>query len=96
MGRATAPFNQYLMQDFQPRYILFLLDNKYKEHDGIVFKSLVDAKEYVRDCIEDKYCTSFVIGMFNFDHLEERMHISHVESYGMPNDKKRINQLTLF
>jgi hypothetical protein len=83
-------------KDFQPRYILFLLDNNHKEHDGIVFKSLVDAKEYARDCIEDKYCTSFVIGMFTFDHLAERMHISYIESYGLPKDKKQINQLTLF
>ncbi len=84
------------MQDFQPRYILFLLDNNHKEHDGIVFKSLVDAKEYARDCVEDKYCTSFVIGMFTFDHLAERMQISYIESYGLPKDKKQINQLTLF
>jgi hypothetical protein len=34
--------------------------------------------------------------MFTFDHLAERMQISYIESYGLPKDKKQINQLTLF
>lgn len=83
-------------ENFYPRYILILIDKKHKEHDGIVFKSLSDAKEYARDCIQEKYCTSFVIGMFVFNYIDERIIISFVESYGMPGDKKKINQLKLF
>lgn len=34
------------------RYILFLIDSKIKDHDGKIFCSLRDAREYAKDTIK--------------------------------------------
>ena len=65
-------------------------------HDGDIFCSLNDAKEYALESIESKDCTRFVIGMFVMDVQAERMSVSILETFGFRNDKKNINQLSLF
>jgi hypothetical protein len=37
------------------RYILFLIDSKIKEHDGKIFSSYNEAKQYAIECISEKY-----------------------------------------
>jgi hypothetical protein len=78
------------------RYIIFLIDSKIKDHDGKVFCSYLDAKEYARDCMEDNYADKAVIGMFHMDPNHREMLISMVETIGFTGDKKNINQLKLF
>jgi hypothetical protein len=78
------------------RYILFLIDSKIKEHDGIVFKSLSKARQYANDCIKDKYADKVVIGVFSFDPNKEEMLISMVQTIGFRNDVKHSLQLDLF
>ena len=88
------------------RYIVMMLNpdiqqymstgERIETHDGEIFSSLEDAKEYAMDSIEQKLCTRFSIGLFVFDKQSERMSISCIETFGFRNDKKNINQLTLF
>jgi hypothetical protein len=78
------------------RYILFLIDSKIKDHDGKVFCSLQDAREYAQDTIDEKYADKAVIGMFSMNMLSQEMLISMVETIGFSNDKKNVNQLKLF
>lgn len=65
-------------------------------HDGKIFCSLPDAKEYASDAIKEKYCTRFAIMVFVMEKEAETMGITMVETYGFRNDKKNINQLDLF
>ncbi len=78
------------------RYILFLIDSKIKEHDGKVFCSHEEARQYASDCIRDKYSDKAVIGMFSNDLNAKEMLITMVETIGFPGDKKNVNQLQLF
>jgi hypothetical protein len=78
------------------RYILFLIDSKVKQHDGLIFCSYDDALDYARECIEEKYCNKAVIGLFVMEKEAEHMPISMVETIGFVGDKKNVNQLELF
>jgi len=78
------------------RYILFLIDSKIKEHDGKIFASHKEAKEYAQDAISDKYCDKAVIGIFYLDTNIREMMITKVETIGFLGDKKNVNQLNLF
>ena len=78
------------------RYILFLLDTKIKDHDGKIFCSFQEAKEYAKDCIADNYADKAVIGMFLLDKRSKEMLISKVETIGFKGDKKKVEQLQLF
>lgn len=77
------------------RYIVFVLDSTVDQHDGKVFRSISDAKEFCNDCINDQYGSKFIIGSFvNNDH--EEMNISYIESFGLKTSVKKLTQLDLF
>lgn len=78
------------------RYILFLIDSKIKDHDGHIFCSLSEAREYAHDTISENYADKAVIGMFVIDQQAKDMLITMVETIGFPGDKKHTNQLELF
>lgn len=78
------------------RYILFLIDSKIKQHDGKIFCSYDEARQYASDCIKDKYSDKAVIGMFSLDPTSKEMLITMVETIGFSGDKKDVNQLQLF
>jgi hypothetical protein len=94
------------MESQNLRYIVFLLNpdvaqflsdgRRIDTHDGNIYCNLQDAKEYAQECIKDKDCTRFAIGVFVLDKEAERMEISHIETFGFRNDKKNVNQLELF
>jgi hypothetical protein len=78
------------------RYILFLIDSKIKEHDGKIYVSYQDAKDYAIDCLQSHYADKVVIGMFSLDAMAEHMQITKVETIGFAGDKKNIHQIALF
>jgi hypothetical protein len=78
------------------RYILFLIDTKIKDHDGKIFCSYDEAREYASDCLNDAFCDKAVIGMFYLDPNSKEMLITQVETIGFYGDKKNVNQLKLF
>ncbi len=79
------------------RYILFLIDTKIKQHDGKIFCSYKEAKEYAVECLkEDGYCDKAVIGYFVIDPQASEMIITMIETVGFRNDKKNVNQLEMF
>ncbi len=80
----------------QIRYIVFLIDSKIKDHDGRVFCSYADAKQYTTETISEKYADKAVIGMFTMNPNAREMHISLVETIGFAGDKKNVAQLSLF
>lgn len=80
----------------QVRYILFLLDSKIKDHDGKIFSSYGEAKEYAEYCLADNYSDKAVIGMFVMDPNIREMLITMVETIGFKGDRKRVDQLGLF
>lgn len=78
------------------RYIIFLIDSKLKQHDGKIFCSYDEAKQYASDCINDKYSDKAVIGMFCLSPNSKEMNITMVETIGFAGDKKNVNQFQLF
>jgi hypothetical protein len=78
------------------RYILFLIDSKIKDHDGKIFCSLRDAREYAKDTIKEKYADKAVVGMFVWDEGAREMLITMVETIGFKGDKMDVLQLKLF
>jgi hypothetical protein len=78
------------------RYIIFAIDSKEKQHDGKIFASYQEAKEYAADLIADKFADKTVIGMFHIDKDSKEMFISQIETIGFAGDKKNVNQLNLF
>jgi len=85
--------NEYLSSI---RYILFLIDSKIKEHDGKIFCSYKEARNYANDCITENYSDKAVIGMFTINTQAREMLITMVETIGFTGDKKNLNQLQLF
>lgn len=78
------------------RYIVFLIDSKIKQHDGKIFCSYTEAKQYVQDLVDGCYADKAVIGMFVNDNNAKEIFISHIDSIGFKGDKKNIDQLELF
>lgn len=77
-------------------YILFLIDSKIKDHDGKIFCSLNEAREYAKDTINEKYADKAVVGMFVWDDGAREMLITMVETIGFKADKTNVTQLELF
>lgn len=88
------------------RYIVMLLNTDIRQytsdgqkvdtHDGYIFSSIADAREYCYECIEENYCDKFVIGVTTFDPNTRTNTISLIETHGFKNDRKNIEQLQLF
>jgi hypothetical protein len=76
-------------------YIVFCIDSKFQSHDGKVFPSLRDAREFAYDCMKDNYCDKFIIGQFIVENCESML-ISAIETFGFATKIKDINQLSLF
>lgn len=92
----TPAIGNVLLAD-SARYILFLIDSKIKQHDGIIFCSYKEAREYAADCLKEGwFCDKAVIGMFSMDTEAKEMRITMVETIGFKGDKKNVNQLELF
>lgn len=77
------------------RYIVMALDTKSKEHDGKVFASYDEAREYASDYLNDKFCDKIVIGMFYLSDFKEIL-ITNIETFGFTGDNKNFNQSKLF
>jgi hypothetical protein len=78
------------------RYIVFLIDTKIKDHDGKIYTSYKDAKQFCANTMKEKYADKAVIGMFQVDTNIQEMNISMIETIGFPNDKKAFEQIDLF
>ena len=78
------------------RYIVFLIDSKIKQHDGKVFASLDEAREYITGTLDGVYADKAVIGMFVLDYNSRDMLITMIETIGFKGDKKQHHQLELF
>ena len=77
------------------RYIVMVLDTKSKEHDGKVFASYDEAREFASDYLDDKFCDKIVIGMFYLSDFKEIL-ITNIETFGFTGDNKNFNQSKLF
>ena len=84
------------LNEANARYILFLIDSKIKQHDGKIFSSYTEAKDYAVGCLDGIYANKAVIGYFLLDPNVKEMSISLIETIGFTGDKKDIRQLDLF
>jgi len=85
---------EYLITNL--RYIVFIIDSKYKDHSGKVFCNLQDANVYAKDLLNDNYGDKMMIGMFYEDSQTQEKNITYIKSIGFTGDKKIKNQLSIF
>ena len=78
------------------RYIVFLIDSKIKDHDGKIFCSHKEAKEFANEVLNENYADKAVIGMFCLNTQAQQMQITMVETIGFKGDKKATSQMALF
>lgn len=67
-------------------FIVMLIDSKHKQHDGIVYTTYQEAKEYVEMCLEDNYCDIAYIGTFE-NKQNQNCNITLIEEF--KKNKKR-------
>lgn len=77
------------------KYIVFLQDHKYNDHDGFVFSNHEDAVQWIIECFEEHYCDNAIVGTFYFELDVKSMMISKISSYSVM-DLKKMKQLTMF
>lgn len=81
----------------QIRFIVFLIDSRCIEHDGHIFSSLQEARQYGHDALTDDYCTSVIIASFIFEPEQREMMLHEVEKISAKDwKKKKKTQLDLF
>lgn len=78
------------------RYVVFVIDSKYKDHDGKVFATLDAAREFIMYSLCFDYADKAVIGCFYLDNNSKEMNITQIDSVGFKGDKTNINQTKLF
>lgn len=78
------------------RYIVMLIDSKHKDHDGKVFSDIREAREMVRDVVNDGYADKAVIGTFYMEPNLSESPVTMVETIGFRSDKTKPEQLNLF
>lgn len=77
-------------------YIVMLHDSHLNSHDGCIFNNINDAREFIKDCIADKYCESGSIGTFVYEPYKKSMLINSVESFTTKPTGTKIQQLDIF
>jgi hypothetical protein len=78
------------------KHIVFLVDSKFKQHDGKIFSDIKSAREYISDNWDDIFYSQAVLGSFIFDPHTKESFITHIETIGFTKDAKKANQLDLF
>lgn len=66
--------------DTQIRFIVFLIDSRNNEHDGYIFASIQDARNYAHDSLNDNYCTSAILAEFIFEPEQREMMLHAIET----------------
>ena len=77
-------------------FIVFLLDTKNNQHDGKTFLKIKEAREYVKENIDDLYYDKAIIGFSVLSINTRETSITEIETYGFKNSKKKVEQLRLF
>lgn len=85
----------YNIPDHRFFHIVFLIESKYKSHDGKLFSSFRDAKLFCAEAIQEHMADKYVIGTVNIGPGSES-NICLIETYGFKNDKKSFEQLDMF
>lgn len=74
------------------RYIVFLIDSKDKQHDGCLFASIQEARDYVKESLQKdrsgfRYADKAVVGLMVWDGCKTTS-IAEVETIGFKGDTK--------
>jgi hypothetical protein len=83
------------MQD-QVRYILFAIDGRFHQHEGIIVPTLSQAREEAFDFLNEKIGTKMIIASFLDDPKREYTNLHKVEVIDNKTSLKKLAQLDLF
>lgn len=70
------------------RYVVFLIDSQYEQHEGIIFMSIEDAREYGYDALKEHMCNSVIIGWFVWENDNSHIYMHKVEKFNLTQMKK--------
>lgn len=82
--------------DLQIRFIVFLIDSKYEQHDGYIFSSIAEARKYGEDSLLENYCTGVIIADFIFDKEHKEMQLHEVDKFSAKEVKRKRKMPELF
>ena len=84
------------MSETDLRYIVFVIDGRWHQHDGVIVNSLSEARREAREQLNDKQGTRMIIASFILDPKSEYTYLHEVEMIDSKTSKKRLEQLNLF
>ena len=80
----------------QVRYIMFCIDGRFGQHEGIIVPTLKQAREEAHDFLNEKMGTKMIIASFLDDQKKEYVNLHKVEIIDSKMSQKKFDQLDLF
>lgn len=78
------------------RYVVFAIDSRYHKHEGVIKKSLAQARESAQEMLDDYTGTKMILASFILNKDAETMYLHEVEVIDNKTSKTKLNQLKLF
>lgn len=80
----------------QVRYILFCMDGRFHQHQGIIVPNVQKARDEASDFLNAKLGTNMIIASFLDNPDREYIDLHKVEIINSRMSQKKLNQLDLF
>jgi len=84
------------MDENDLRYIVFVYDGRWKQHEGVILKTLPDARREALEQLDGKQGTKMIIASFILDPKNPYINLHGVEFIDCKTSEKKLSQLELF
>lgn len=78
------------------RYILFCIDGRYHQHDGIIVPTLQQARDEASEFLNEKLGTNMIVASFLDSPGREYINLHKVDVINSKMSQKKLNQLDIF
>jgi hypothetical protein len=78
------------------RYIVFCIDSRYKQHEGVIVGSISEARREAQQLLDEYIGTKMILASFLLDPKNPVMYLNEVEVIDSKTSKKKLDQLDLF
>ena len=84
------------MSESDLRYIVFVIDGRMKQHEGVIVTSLQDARREAQEQLREMQGTKMILASFILDPKNPYMYLHEVEVIDSKTSERKLNQLNLF
>jgi RNA binding exosome subunit len=78
------------------RYIVFCIDSKHNEHEGVILTSLSEARQEAQDLLNGHHGNKMILASFVLNTERQVTYLHQVEVIDSKTSKKKLEQLDLF